>query len=172
MKHALLLLLLATSAGAAEPDADAGEDAGLYEPESSDDKDLEARVAALEETLAQTKAVTERLSQQLEAASAVQVQFSGYIDVGFFWAAGDGSGVRPDYRHLVPGTEDLLTSWVLIGDPLSTAINSRGDVADLGRLARHSLRPDSLAGPPELPDQRAQPGAERRHSATRSSSPR
>jgi len=140
----LSLMLLAASAWAAEPEADAGVEVpeGLYEPESPEDKGLEARVAALEESLAQTKAVTERLTQQLEAASALQVQFSGYLDVGFFWAGGDGSGVRPDYRRQVPGTEDLLTSWVLIGDPLSTAINSRGDVADLG--ASRAIRFDPI----------------------------
>ena len=135
-------MLLAGAASAGEPDAGEEVPEGLYEPESADDKNLEARVAALEEALAQTKAVTERLNQQLETASAVQVQFSGYLDVGFFWAGGDGSGVRPDYRRQVPGTGDLLASWVLIGDPLSTSINSRGDVADLG--ASRAIRFDPI----------------------------
>ncbi len=126
----LMILLLAAPASLAQEaaEADAGE---LYEPESNE-ADLEARVAALEESLAQTRATTDRLSQQLEAASALQVQFSGSIDVGFFVVGGNGSGVRKDYGRLVPNTSDILTSWVLIGDPLSTAINSRGDVADLG----------------------------------------
>ena len=57
---------------------------------------------------------------------------TGYVDTGFFAVSGDGSGIRPDignvyfpeYAGVVPG------SWVFMGDPLSTAINSRGDVAD------------------------------------------
>lgn len=145
MKQTLfLLMLLARPAWAEEPAADGGEEVpeGLYEPESPEDQALEARVAALEESLAQTKAVTESLNQRLEAASALQAHFSGYLDVGFFWAGGNGSGVRPDYRHLVPGTSDLLTSWVFIGDPLATTINSRGDVADLG--ASRAIRFDPV----------------------------
>lgn len=113
-------------------EADGGE--VMVEEEEAEDEgpDLEARVAALEESLAQNKLVTDRLNQRLEAASAVQVQFFGYIDVGFFAVGGNGSGVRKDLGRMVPGTGDLLASWVFIGDPLSTAINSRGDVADLG----------------------------------------
>lgn len=128
----LALLLGAPDAGAPPPvPEDPAEEEEVVE-EASDEPDLEARVAALEEALAQTKLTADRLSQQAAAASALQVQFSGYIDVGFFAVGGNGSGVRKDYRRLVAGTGDILSSWVLIGDPLSTAINSRGDPADLG----------------------------------------
>jgi hypothetical protein len=62
----------------------------------------------------------------------IAARLGGYIDVGFFAVAGDGSGIRedigntffPEYAGVVPG------SWVFMGDPLSTAINSRGDPAE------------------------------------------
>jgi hypothetical protein len=126
----LSAMLLAGSALAQEDEVVA--DAGIYEEPGTDEPDLAARVAALEEALAEQKLATERLTQQAEAQSAVQVVFSGYIDVGFFAVGGNGSGVRKDYARQVANTSDILNSWVLIGDPLSTAINSRGDVADLG----------------------------------------
>jgi hypothetical protein len=131
-------------AGAPPGDAEPGEDAVATgdedetapgqddaEPWAPDD-DLEARVRALEEALAETRATAAQLEQEAREASEVKVQLSGYLDVGFFWAAGDGSGIRKDYAGQVPGTADLLRSWVFIGDPLSTTVNSRGDVADLG----------------------------------------
>ncbi len=124
----LVAAVLCTNAAFAQADSD---DAGIYEEPSNDETDLAARVAALEEQLAETKLLTERLTQQAEAQSAIQVVFSGYIDVGFFAVGGNGSGVRKDYARKV-NAPDVLNSWVLIGDPLSTAINSRGDVADLG----------------------------------------
>jgi hypothetical protein len=127
----LLALLLAGSSFAQEDAGVEDEQAGLYE-DSTDEPDLAERVAALEEALAEQKVVTERLAQEAEAKRAVQVVFSGYIDVGFFAVGGNGSGVRKDYARTVANTSDILSSWVLIGDPLSTTINSRGDVADLG----------------------------------------
>lgn len=73
---------------------------------------------------------------------------TGYLDVGFFWVGGDGSGIRPDigylnfpeYRGLVPD------SWVFMGDPLSTAINSRGDPADTGPSRAVTFNPIGNGG--------------------------
>jgi len=59
-------------------------------------------------------------------------RFTGYVDVGFFWARGNGSGVVEDFGHrLAP---ELGQQWVFLGDLLSTAVNSRGEAADLGLL--------------------------------------
>ena len=59
---------------------------------------------------------------------------SAYVDVGFFAVAGDGSGVRADTGHRVfPELADRVPAdWVLMGDPLATAINARGEPADHG----------------------------------------
>jgi hypothetical protein len=101
-------------------------------PPAVDDRD--ARIQALEEQLAQMKSDVEELRSQPSWISKMAATFSGFVDLGFFWAQGDGSGVRKDLGHrFAPEYEgQLLGSWVLLGDPLSTAINSRGDVADLG----------------------------------------
>jgi hypothetical protein len=61
------------------------------------------------------------------------VTLSGYADVGFFAAQGDGSGFVQDL-----GTPRAFPEyagrygWVFLGDLLAPAINSRGEPADLG----------------------------------------
>ncbi|MCX4239328.1 cell division protein ZapB [Paraliomyxa miuraensis] len=77
----------------------------------------------------------QRASQQrLDGMLPLTGRLGGYLDVGAFWAAGNGSGVRPDTGHVVfPQYDGVLPdSWVLMGDPLSTQVNARGDPADTG----------------------------------------
>lgn len=61
-------------------------------------------------------------------------RLSGWLDVGAFAASGDGSGVRSDllHEHLPEYDGRIPASWVFMGDPLSTAVNSRGEPADAG----------------------------------------
>jgi hypothetical protein len=106
----------------------------------------EARVKALEQRLEAMQDRLDQLEQRSADADArvegvetkqrwleqLTVKFSGYLDVGFFAVQGDGSGVREDYGHDLTGADDILRSWRLVGDPLSTTINSRGDVASTG----------------------------------------
>lgn len=99
----------------------------------------DARVQALEDRLAEVEAKLQAAEAKNTAVSTrvgwlerLSVKFSGYFDLGFFWVQGDGSGTRPDYHRDVKWAGDLVRSWVLVGDPLSTTINSRGDVADTG----------------------------------------
>lgn len=90
--------------------------------------DLTDRIEKLEDELKEMK-------EQLKQVQPVVGRVSGYIDFGFFRVGGDGSGIRPDlgnvnfpeYRNVIPGG-----SWVFMGDPLSTMINSRGEPADTG----------------------------------------
>jgi hypothetical protein len=60
---------------------------------------------------------------------------SGYADVGFFAAQGDGSGfvqdLGPAAMRAFPQYADRY-GWVFLGDILAPAINSRGEPADLG----------------------------------------
>lgn len=102
---------------------------------------LERRIKALERqnrTL-RTEAETLRedqdeVSQRVDRIMPLTGRVGGYIDFGFFHVQGDGSGVRsdtgyqrfPEYKGIVPD------SWVFMGDPLSTTINSRGEPADTG----------------------------------------
>ncbi len=61
----------------------------------------------------------------------VKLRLTGYLDVGFFKAFGDGVAYRfdagkrnhPDLRNI---------PWVFDGDPWANAVNSQGDSADLG----------------------------------------
>jgi hypothetical protein len=65
------------------------------------------------------------------AASASPVRVSGYVDVGVSKVQNNGRGFIFDttggFSSRYPGI-----AWVLLGDPWSTAINSRGEPADTG----------------------------------------
>jgi hypothetical protein len=72
-----------------------------------------------------------RQNEQLVANSRQVLTFGGYIDFGFFVPQGNGAGYVQDYGHtLYPSYAG--TSWVFLGDILAPAVNSRGEVADLG----------------------------------------
>ncbi len=110
--------------------------------------DVEQRLRALEEQnrrlsdeLARLRedhdSVEERLIQLM---SKVSGRISGYLDFGFFHVGGDGTGIRPDVdRAVFPANQpapfggtynDIPGSWVFLGDPLSTTVNSRGEPAN------------------------------------------
>ena len=79
----------------------------------------------------------QRLSERLDALeSRVSGRITGYLDFGFFAVQGDGSGIRPDTGHErfpeYAGADGVPDTWVFLGDPLSTAINARGEPADTG----------------------------------------
>jgi hypothetical protein len=86
----------------------------------------------------------EQLRRDIETVRPRANRFRGYVDIGFFATGGDGSGVRrdalhanfPEYDNVVPG------AWVFMGDPLSTAVNSRGEPADTG--PSRSIRLDAI----------------------------
>jgi len=88
---------------------------------------LEERLDALEQQQQEQKIAHDGLLR-------LSGRLGGYLDVGFFYVGGDGSGIRPDTGHTVfPEFEDVVPdSWVFMGDPLSTQINSRGDPAETG----------------------------------------
>jgi hypothetical protein len=97
------------------------------EPESTAPESEDERMLTL-----QTR--VEELERALEARQP-RVTLGGYVDVGFFVPQGDGTGYIQDLgpsaaRHF-PGYADEF-AWVFLGDLLSTAVNTRGDPADLG----------------------------------------
>lgn len=83
------------------------------------------------------------VAQQVTSLLPLGSRLSGYLDFGFFYVGGDGTGIRPDtgyvnfpeYRGQVPDT------WVFMGDPLATTINSRGDPANTGESRAITLNP-------------------------------
>jgi hypothetical protein len=98
-----------------------------------DEDDAEAPVAdSLHE---QIKELNERLkmmedAQTAKAASPLSI--NGYVDFGFFAPNGNhGIGFVEDYSNKeFPNLHNY--SWTFLGDILSTAVNSRGEVASLG----------------------------------------
>lgn len=109
---------------------------------------LEQKMAELEEKLEQAKDDTTYLEEKISALMPLAGKLTGYIDAGFFATTGNGAGTRsdvigtyfPEYIGIVPG------SWVFMGDPLSTAVNSRGDVADTGESRAVTFDPINSRG--------------------------
>lgn len=95
-------------------------------------RDLEAENARLREELDQLKDNQGFVEQQVERLMPLSGRLSGYLDLGFFYVGGNGSGIRSDIGNkYFPEYAGVVTdSWVFYGDPLSTAINSRGEPAD------------------------------------------
>lgn len=90
-------------------------------------------LADLKDELVKANARIDALERRASATSRLAARFKGYLDVGFFVVQGNGSGVRKDLAHTQKDFEQsTLGSWVLVGDPLGTAINSRGEPADIG----------------------------------------
>ena len=80
--------------------------------------------AAFEQRLAQSEALVRNAQPT--------VQVGGYVDFGFFVPQGNGSGYVEDFGHVYfPGYAGQF-GWVFLGDILAPAINTRGEVADLG----------------------------------------
>jgi hypothetical protein len=138
--------LAATSAGrvvAAEPpapDAPAPGAPSLAAPDDTPDAaeteiDPIAKIAELEARLDQQQSVI--------VGRQPRVIVGGYIDLGFFATQGNGSGIVRDQGHaLFPQYANY--GWLFYGDILSTAVNSRGEVADLGDATGAPPRFDSI----------------------------
>jgi hypothetical protein len=136
--------LAATSAGrvvAAEPPApDAPAAPSLAAPDDTPDAaeteiDPIAKIAELEARLDQQQSVI--------VGRQPRVIVGGYIDLGFFATEGNGSGIVRDQGHaLFPQYSNY--GWLFYGDILSTAVNSRGEVADLGDATGAPPRFDSI----------------------------
>jgi hypothetical protein len=133
------------------PAADEADDATLTPHE----RELEARVAELERALAALEPRVDQVEEdqeydeaEHERETAAALHLGGYVDLGAFFVEGDGSGIRPDTGHaLYPEIVDVPDSWVFRGDPLSTAINARGEPADTGPSRAVAFDPvDSRGG--------------------------
>jgi len=127
---AATLLLAAAPARAQEertsapslPDSGGGDDA----PPAQD------RIGTLEERLAE---LNERLRESEEARqkSVSPLSWNGYVDFGFFVPIGNrGAGWVRDMAPMRQFPQYAGYSWTFLGDIMATAINTRGEVADLG----------------------------------------
>lgn len=121
MKLVTVILIVAVAAGEA---------AAQEEPAVADDDAAEAQA----EMQARIEALEAKLKMAEESKkSRFPLKISGYGDIGFFATMGDGTGVRQDYAH-ANYPEYGNYAWVFYGDLLSTAVNARGEAADLGDL--------------------------------------
>ncbi len=95
---------------------------------------LEARLAKVEEDLDQAKDDNKYLDEKVQTLLPLTAKLGGYVDVGFFVADGNGAGTRSDLlgQYFPQYIGKVDGSWIFMGDPLSTTVNSRGDVADTG----------------------------------------
>ena len=73
-----------------------------------------------------------RRTEELVLNRQPTVTWSGYIDFGFFVPTGNGAGYVQDFGHAIFPTLGERYGWVFLGDILAPAVNSRGEVADLG----------------------------------------
>ncbi len=155
---ALVLLLVAPAVvpASAPPSEPSAPEAPAPPPASMSPDRLEAleqRMDALETANAQLEQSNEELqeanevlteevelleedveyeSQRVSSVLKTSSKLTGYVDVGFFYVSGDGSGFRPDlgHRYFPQWAGIVPDSWVFMGDPLSVAINSRGEPAE------------------------------------------
>jgi hypothetical protein len=90
-------------------------------------------------------------NERIEQLMPLKAKLTGYIDFGFFAVQGDGRGIRSDTGHAyLPQYADVPDSWVFLGDPLSTAINSRGDPADVAESRAITFNPIANQGKPSF----------------------
>jgi hypothetical protein len=86
-----------------------------------------ARLQELEDRLEQTR--------ELMIKRRPAVSLGGYVDFGFFVPQGDGSGIMRDSGNQLFPQYGGQYGWVFLGDLLAPAVNTRGEVADLGEAA-------------------------------------
>jgi hypothetical protein len=119
----LITVLLAAATGIpARARAQGGADETDEEADQSVGMVLDT--SAFEQRLAQSEALIRNNQQTM--------QLGGYVDFGFFVPQGNGAGYVEDFGHVYfPGYAGQF-GWVFLGDILAPAVNSRGEVADLG----------------------------------------
>ena len=126
-----------TLAPAGADEAAAGEGADEEGATPATPGDMQAQIDDLRERM---RDLEQRLDQTRQIATARRpiVSVGGYVDAGFFATQGNGVGIIQDSGaaadRIYPEYMNRY-SWVFLGDLLSTAINSRGEAADLGDFA-------------------------------------
>lgn len=126
---------LAPTAVVLQPEAAASPDPQRGLVDAKKIEDLQLKVLNLSDEVESLREDMEFQDDRLQQTMPKANLISGYVDFGFFMVQGDGAGSRPDtgYRAY-PRYENsgVPDTWVFIGDPLSAAVNSRGEPADTG----------------------------------------
>lgn len=129
------LAAMATALASASPSAAAGDAAPLETPPATAAADGGTSIEYGTEspTIAALLQEQIRQNEQLAANSQSHLRWEGYIDFGFYVPQGNGAGYVQDYGHAIFNRAPYTNySWVFLGDILAPAVNSRGEVADLG----------------------------------------
>jgi hypothetical protein len=111
-------------------------------------KELEEKNRQLYDELSRLKEDAAFTQGRVDQLMPMSGRVSGYVDFGFFYVQGNGTGIRsdtgnarfPEYQNRLPG------SWVFMGDPLSTAVNARGEPADVGESRAVTFNPIGNGG--------------------------
>lgn len=111
-------------------------------------KELEEKNRQLADEVSRMKEDASFTQTRVDQLMGVSGRVSGYVDIGFFYVQGNGSGIRtdtgntrfPEYQNRLPG------SWVFMGDPLSTAVNARGEPADVSESRAVTFNPVGNGG--------------------------
>ena len=104
-----------------EPEPEVTEEPPAQKTQEDRIIELEDKVIDLEQRLA-----------QVEAREESPILIGGYADFGFFAPIGEGPGWVQDFGNRTLPEYSGRYGWVFLGDILATAVNSRGEVADLG----------------------------------------
>jgi hypothetical protein len=153
--------------GQAAPAPDAAPPSSSTEPQPQPPaqpsiEELDRRLRELEDRLGeserrraeaeqQAKEERRRLEERVERVEPVLGRITGYVDVGFFKVAGNGSGIRADIGHEhLPEYAAVPDSWTFLGDPLATAVNARGEPADTGGSRAITFNPIHAGSAPSF----------------------
>lgn len=104
---------------------------------------LTRELTKLREELATLREDHNTVSQQVGSLMPLGSRIGGYVDFGFFYVGGDGTGLRRDtgYVNFPEYRDQVSDAWLFMGDPLATAINSRGDPASTGESRAVTFNP-------------------------------
>jgi hypothetical protein len=136
---AVALMFASLLSGAARADADptGGADSDTDDDAAATPIDMQSQINDLRERMFDLE---QRLEQTRQIATARRpiVSVAGYVDAGFFATSGNGVGIIQDSGPAASRVyQEYMNkyAWVFLGDILATAVNSRGEAADLGDFA-------------------------------------
>jgi Putative beta-barrel porin-2, OmpL-like. bbp2 len=111
-------------------------------------EELKAQNRELREEIDLLKEDLQQTDQRVDKLSPLAMKVTGYLDFGFYAVGGNGSGIRSDFDHQnFPEFSQVLDSWTFMGDPLSTAVNARGEPATTGESRAITYDPIKSKGP-------------------------
>lgn len=116
------------------PDEPEKETVEIVDPSAESDEPedpLVAEMAELRDRIDVLEAQVEQMNE-MEVDPSSFFEIRGHVDIGAFWAFGNGAGFVQDFGNQQFPQYRGQYAWVFLGDILASTINSRGEAADLG----------------------------------------